>query len=327
VSHGNGCQELHGGRVRSYVLPTMEGTGVGVPVRGLADVRRFSHEAMATVYEIYVQHADAQYAAQAAREAFDLIDRLERELSRFIANSDISRVNRLSAGEGIRVSASTIECLLIARHVFDLTGGAFDASIGTGLASLELDADESLVRATREGVQVDLGAIGKGYAVDLVGELLEEWGLAASLVHGGFSSMVAIQPPAEAPGWPLTFSDPTDPSRVLARLSLCQTALGASGVQKGAHIVDPRTGAPAAGRLAAWAAVPRPQAASGATSSPGSGPRLAPAAVADALTTAFMLLSLDDVGALCASSPGLEAWILESGGGELVHFGLSGLEP
>ena len=75
------------------------------------------------------------------------------------------------------MAPSTLECLVIARHMFDLTDGAFDVSIGTGLPSLELDPDESVVRATTRGVQVDLGGIGKGYAVDLMAELLEEWGL------------------------------------------------------------------------------------------------------------------------------------------------------
>ena len=111
--------------------------------RDLRDVRRFSHEAMATVFEVYAVHPDARYAAQAAQAAFDLVDRLERELSRFLPNSDITRINHLAAGESTRVSPSTLECLVIARHMFDLTGGAFDVSIGTGLPSLELDPDDS----------------------------------------------------------------------------------------------------------------------------------------------------------------------------------------
>ena len=97
---------------------------------------------MATVFEVYAVHPDEQYAAQAAQAAFDLVDRLERELSRFLPNSDITRINHLAAGESTRVSPSTLECLVIARHMFELTGGAFDVSIGTGLPSLELDPDE-----------------------------------------------------------------------------------------------------------------------------------------------------------------------------------------
>ena len=231
--------------------------------RELRDVRRFSHEAMATVFEVHGVHADRRYAAQAAQAAFDLADRLERELSRFLPNSDITRVNHLAAGQRTQVSPSTLECLVIAQHMFDLTGGAFDVSIGTGLASLKLELDEFVVRATHGGVQVDLGGIGKGYAVDLMAELLEEWGLDSALVHGGFSSVLALEPPPGRDGWPLTFSDPAEPSRVLARLSVRQTALSASGLRKGDHIVDPRTGEPARGRLAAWVAVPRPAAAAG----------------------------------------------------------------
>ena len=284
----------------------------------LRDVRRFSHEAMATVYEVFAAHGDRQYVAQAAQACFDLVDRLERELSRFLPNSDITRINHLDAGESTRVSASTLECLLIARHMFEVTNGAFDVSIGTGLPTLELDIDEAVVRAAERGVRIDLGGIGKGYAVDLMAEVLEEWGLAAALVHGGFSSVLALEPPAGREGWPLTLSDPAAPSQVLERLSVRQTALGASGVRKRDHIVDPRTGAPVRARSAAWVTLPRPRVTA---PDPGAAPqpRAAAAAVTDALTTACMLLSRDDIGALCRSSPGLEAWILEET--QLVHFG------
>ena len=296
--------------------PDLDG-GVGIEAPAdLRDVRRFSHEAMATVFEVYAVHPDAGYAAQAAQAAFDLADRLEGELSRFRSNSDITRVNHLAAGESVRVGAATLECLVIARHLFDLTGGTFDPSIGTGLPTLELDADDFQIRATTGGVQIDLGAIGKGYAVDLMAELLEDWGLQQALVHGGFSSVLALEPPAGRDGWPLTLSDPSAPSRVLARLSVRQTALGASGLRKGDHIVDPRTGGPVRGRRAAWVSVPRP------VPSAVEGPRMAAGAVTDALTTAFMLLSPEEIDELCARSPGLVAWVLPDGdSAEVRRFG------
>ncbi len=290
----------------------------------LGHVRRFSHEAMATLFEVHIVHADARYAAQAAQAAFDLVDRLENELSRFRTNSDITRINHLSAGERTRVSPSTLECLAIARHVFDLTDGAFDVSIGTGLPSLAFDPDEVTVGATRTGTRIDLGGIGKGYAVDLMSERLEEWGLAQALIHGGFSSVLALDPPQGDGGWPLTLSDPDAPSRVLARLSARQLALGASGVRKGDHIVQPRTGEPVRGRLAAWVAVPQPEPTD---ARPGGGPRPAATAVADALATAFMVADVDDIRELCRRSPEVEAWILAepdgtaTGGGALLHLG------
>ncbi len=306
------------------------GLGVERP-RELRDVRRFSHEAMHTVFEVHAVHADAQYAAQAAQAAFDLIDRLERELSRFLTNSDIARVNGLAAGQRTRVSPSTLECLVIARHMFDLTGGAFDISIGTGLPSLEFDAGDLTVKATRDGVRVDLGGIGKGYAVDRMAELLEEWGLHVSLVHGGFSSILALEPPDGSPGWPLTLSDPTHPSRVLERLSVRQTALSASGVRKKDHIVDPRTGEPVRGRLGAWASVRRPDAARAAPRKEDR-PRVAAATVADALTTALMLMEVGEIESLCGRTPGFEAWILSEpaadpgarAGAGLIRFGSAG---
>lgn len=277
--------------------------------RELGDLRRFSHEAMNTVFEVYAAHADAQYAAQAAQAAFALVDRLEGELSRFRANSDISRISQLRTGESVRVGEAALECLLIARHLYDVTHGAFDVAIGSGLPSFEIDADAFVIRATTDGVRVDLGGIGKGYAVDLVAELLEDWGLDRAFVHAGFSSALALAPPPGRDGWPLTLSDPNERARVLARLSVQQTALSASGVRKRDHIVDPRTATPVRGRLAAWASLPRPV-LPGADDPVDSGARLAPAAVADALTTAFMLLSVDEIEALCARSPGLEAWVL-----------------
>jgi FAD:protein FMN transferase len=302
------------------------GLRIAAPGR-LGDVHRFSHEAMNTVFEVHAAHADRRYAAQAAQAVFDLVDRLENELSRFRANSDITRVNHLAAGDSTRVGAPAMECLTIARHMYDLTGGAFDIAIGTGLPSLELDADSFVVKATTDGVRVDLGGIGKGYAVDLAAELLLEWGLDRALVHGGFSSLLALEPPGSCAGWQLTLSDPGAPSRVLARLDARQVAFSASGVRKGDHIIDPRTGMPVRGRLAAWVALPQPdRAGHGAAAD---GPRLAAGAVADALTTAFMLLSPEEIEGLCARSPGLEAWILpdgeslESGEAELRHFGSS----
>lgn len=292
------------------------GVGLAQP-RELRGVFRFSHEAMATVFEVFVAHDNREYAAQAAHAAFELVDRLERELSRFLPNSDITRVNHLEAGASTRVAPSTLECLLIARHLFTVTGGAFDISIGTGLPALELDADESTVRASHRGVRLDLGGIGKGYAVDLMSELLEDhWGVSAALVHGGFSSVVALEPPAGGDGWPLTLSDPATPSTVLERVPARQVALSASGVRKHDHIVDPTTGQPVRARRAAWVALPRPRPAP--TDSEG-GPRDRPAAVADALTTACMLLDQTHIDALCRHHPGLEAWILEEDG--LVYFG------
>lgn len=283
-------------------------------------LHRFSHEAMASVFEVYAEHPDERYAAQAAQAAFDVVDRLERELSRFIGNSDVTRINHLGAGDSTRVSPSTMECLAIARHVFDLTGGAFDISIGTGLPTLELDDVGCAVGATADDVRIDLGGIGKGYAVDAMADVLEEWGITRALVHGGFSSVLALDPPSDGEGWPLTLSDPGNPSHVLVRVSAQQSALGASGLRKGDHIVDPRTGGTVEGRRAAWAAIRRPELPIGT-----GGTRAAASTLADALATAFMILGTEEIADMCRRSPELEAWILPEAG-DVIHLSAGGGE-
>ncbi len=78
----------------------------------LAQVNRFSHEAMATTFEILIVHEDERYARQAAMAAFHEVDRLEAELSRFIEHSDVSRINNLPAGRFafIRLKCTRPDC-------------------------------------------------------------------------------------------------------------------------------------------------------------------------------------------------------------------------
>ena len=131
--------------VRGYVAKSLWDDLRGAMIIQPSDIgaRRFAHQAMATEFEIFCVHADGDYAQQACWAAFDLLDRLEDELSRFIPNSDIARINRLAAGETARVSRWTMECLAIALAAYAETAGAFDISLGSGLRAF------SLRRATR----------------------------------------------------------------------------------------------------------------------------------------------------------------------------------
>jgi thiamine biosynthesis lipoprotein len=250
---------------------------------------RFAHQAMATEFEIFCAHDGREYAQQACWAAFDLLDRMEHELSRFIENSDISRINGLAAGESARVNRWTMECLLLARQACAETAGAFDISLGTGLQSLQLAPRESTVRATANGVRLDLGGIGKGYAVDRMAEVLAEWDIGRALIHGGGSSVRALDAPEGLDGWPLTMGPC---GAVAAR----HRVFSASGIRKGGHILDPRTGQPVRGREAAWVSAP----VDGHPS---------PSAVAEAYSTAFMILPEEQVEAICLRHPGVKAWL------------------
>lgn len=300
-----------------------------------SDLRRFSHEAMATTFELMIVHEDERYARQAAIAAFDEVDRLEGELSRFTENGDVALINNLPAGEPLLLGLDTFECLKISARMFAETDGAFDITIGslvkcwrnddgtprtaseeelelarkrTGMDLLLLDEDEHTVELSVSPVQIDLGGVGKGFAVDRVAELLREWSIETALISGGYSSVLAMEAPEGAEGWPLTLSDPADRRRVLAMPHLRSGALSGSGVEKGGHIISPRTGRPISGKLAAWSAAPE-------------------AATADALSTAFMIMTPEQIERYCAEHPDTRAMMImheqdaKTQKNEILHFG------
>lgn len=284
-----------------------EGREAGsVDAGSIEGLLRFSHAAMGSMLEVRCVHADAEYARQASRRAFGVVDRLEQDLSRFVENSDIARVNLLAAGESVRVSEPTMECLRLAKVMFEVTGGAFDVAKGSGLEAVELLAAEFGVRAQADGIRIDLGGIGKGYAVDRVVDELADWEVGRALVHSGYSSVRATEPPEGYEGWPLTLTDPIT-GALVARLSARDRAIGASGIRKTGHIVDPGTGRPVRSRPACWVSAPA-SALSAFCERAGVGP--SPAAVADALSTAFMILPRDRIAAFCREHPGIDYWIV-----------------
>lgn len=288
----------------------------------LHGTHRFAHHAMATTFEILIHHGDATYAQQAAWEAFRLLDQLEQELSRFIDNSDISRINNLPARQPLLLGLAAFDCLDQCAKLSAETGGAFDITIGplldcwqnedhtgrspseeeleqarqrTGTHLYQLNAAEHTVELLASPVHIDLGGFGKGYAVDQLAELLHEWSIDAALIHGGSSSVLALGAPPGTSGWPLTLSHPANRQKRLAHIGLRDRALSGSGLEKGPHIIDPRSGRPVDGVLASWASAPT-------------------AAIADALSTAFMVMTPGEVAAYCQGHPdSMALLVLEAG--------------
>lgn len=286
-------------------------------------LHRFPHRAMATLFEVICVHQDREYARQAAEAAFDLVDRLEQELSRFIENSDVARISRLVAGESTRVTEWTMECLRISQAAYAETFGAFDVSLGSGLNALELVPRECVVHARADGIGLDFGGIGKGYAVDRASELLRDWEINEALIHGGFSSVLALDAPSGCDGWPLTMSVPT--GGTFAVIQAKGRVFSASGVRKGEHIIDPRTGQSARGRVAAWVSGETEVLADFCREPGNSGENDAPvaesaAAVAEAFSTAFMVLGTAQIEESCKRHPGLEVWILDEEAPNVIHL-------
>ena len=249
---------------------------------------------MATRFEIVLHGGNAQSLRAAGEEALDEIDRIEAQLSLYRPGSEVARLNREAHERPVRVTPALFRLLERARELSRETDGAFDVTIaplvrcwgfmgGTGampepaaveeararvgMQQIELDAEAFTVRFRREGVMIDLGAIGKGYAVDRAAELLREAGIGSALIHGGTSTAYAVgRPPGAAP-WKIAVTSPTnDPaSPPLAVVELEDESLSVSAVwgrsfQAGGktygHVIDPRTGAPAEGALLSAVVLP-----------------------------------------------------------------------
>ncbi len=264
---------------------------------------RFAHEAMTTEFAVLIAHEDATYARQAADAAFAELDRLEACLSRYRQGSDVFRINRLSAGQSARVQVDTFDCLSIAQEVSRATGGAFDVAYGSkgepskGLR-FKLDTSEQAIRVLREGLRIDLGGIGKGFALDRMAAILGDWGLERALLCASTSTLLALSPPPGERGWPVAFG----PDAGLREVRLVRMAFSASGRSvRGDHIIDPRTGKPAMGWQRCWAAAPT-------------------GAVSDALSTAFMVMNETAIRELCRGHADVSAWALRTGDSTLIAF-------
>ena len=222
---------------------------------------------MATIFELYIVEPDFTYARQAAQAAFAELDRLEQELSRFIETSDISRINHHRSRDPLRIGLDAFECLLQCSQLYQETDGAFDITSGGimdrqlrqetanskssgenfqelrqpfGMHQLELDEQNLTVRLKRFPIHLDLGGFGKGYALDRMGALLAEWDISIALLHGGWSTVLALDAPPDSEGWKVSISHPQH-QEILKIFVLKNQALSGSGVQKGQHIINPRT--------------------------------------------------------------------------------------
>lgn len=220
----------------------------------MAEIHQFNHAAMATHFQARIACEQKAYAAQAAQAAFDLLGSLESRLSRFRIDSDIARIAGLQPGEKMRLSEPAFACLQIAKRMDEATHGAFcptPCALKTqaSLPQWELVPVEYSILCINGRLEFDLGAIGKGFALDRMAELLRRWDCPSFLLIAGGSSILAGDPPPNAPGWSCGLGE----DHASQRLLLTHASLSGSGVAvKGAHILDPRTGRPALRENRAW---------------------------------------------------------------------------
>jgi thiamine biosynthesis lipoprotein len=288
---------------------------------------RVHRTAMACRFEVTLSSENAR-DVPAARLALDEADRIEAALTVFRDTSELMRVNRDAAGRRVRVSEELFALLRLCRTLSDATGGAFDITstplsrcwgflrregrlpscgeihaarslVGSGLVML--DEEAGTVGFARDRVELNLGSIGKGYALGRMATVLADAGVSDALISAGGSSVFAVG--ARDDGWTIDLKSRQIGSRPLAQVRLKGAAeaghhvrgiaLATSGAGEqfveidGArygHVIDPRTGWPARGVLSVSVVADDP-------------------AVADALSTAFLVGGADLAARYCADHP------------------------
>jgi len=265
----------------------------------------FTHEAMNTTFSLRLCGMDEKTAAGVARECYERLDLLENRLSRFAEGGDVMRINHLAAGDTLYVSEDCHLCLLLALDAYSLTDGLFDITLGARIAHQKARADCPLppltgrfiihpdiaaITCVEPGREIDLGGIGKGFALDQLKLLLLDWEVPGALLAAGASSLLAFGPDE----WPV---DLTDDAASL-RIGLRDEALSASGtVIQGSHIVHPAgpDAMPSHPPTRVWVT---------ATT----------AALAEIWSTTFMLINPEEIPAFIAGSSGITSVHAASGG-------------
>jgi thiamine biosynthesis lipoprotein len=262
----------------------------------MSDIHIFHHTAMATQFQVRLAGEEKTYAAQAAQAVFALTDELESKLSRFRANSEITAIAQLGVGETLRLTEPVFACLTLAKKMERATLGAFAiaaAALKTQATQPTWTLENFSIRCDHGKLEFDLGAIGKGFALDRMAEVLREWSCPAFLLVAGGSSILAGEAPAGTAGWSCGLGDDNSPQRIFLK----DGSLSGSGLAvQGKHILDPRTGNPAQRQQRAWGLC-------------------ATAAESDALSTAGMVLTEAEIADVLVRNDGWRV-ILEVAGGQ-----------
>jgi thiamine biosynthesis lipoprotein len=281
-------------------------------------------EAMGTRFELVMYGADRTHMRAAGEEALAEIDRLHRQLSRYDRASDISWINAHAAEAPVVVEPRLFDLLDRCQQLSIATDGAFDITVGAlmqawqvtqqdaaiggarpdaatwdaarqavGVEHLRLDPARRTVSFARRGMAIDLGAAGKGYAIDAAIEVLRAHGVARALIHGGTSSVHGLGLSPDGDGWRVGWNAP---GAAVRQFELRDGALSVSAAHGKAftmdgrqfgHVMDPRRGRPATAALASVVTGPR-------------------SFECDALSTALLVHGASWLCALSAEFPGYD---------------------
>lgn len=288
----------------------------------------FARRAMGCEFSIRVPHYYPN-AMAAADIALTEVEQLEELLTVYSDSSAMSYVNQNAFERPVRVDNRLFEVVRRSAELCEQTEGTFDIAAGalvkawgflrgprrvpsdaerksalarTGMRHVELNSDNLTVRFRVQGIEINLGSVGKGYAIDrAIQRMRDECGIQCALMVGGQSSIYgAGSPSGDGRGWLVSIQNPFNSSQPVATLRLKDQALGTSGAanqffeeggRRYGHLLDPRTGWPA-DEVASASAV------------------AADAATADAMATAFFVMGLDKTRAFCQNHPEIGALLV-----------------
>jgi thiamine biosynthesis lipoprotein len=244
-----------------------------------------SRMSMGSAYAIVAYGGDANALPATVQAAFDEVDRIDRLMSHYKADSPLSRINREASGGPVPVEAELFDFIAEALRYSRESDGAFDVTVGPlmktwgffrgegrlptedelrevrqriGYRHLVLDAAARTIRFGRPGMELDLGGIAKGYAVDRAVAVLRGKGVLAALVSAGGSTVYGLGAPPGARAWDVEIQDPVHARKAALTVPLRNRALSVSGSYEKSfevdgvrysHIMDPRTGRPVQGLL------------------------------------------------------------------------------
>ena len=250
-------------------------------------------DAMGSTYSVVVYGSDEARLRAAVEDASEEARRLDHLLSNYLPASEWSQVNREASTKPVRVSTELFQLLAACVEYSRESDGAFDITVGplmkvwgfykgsghlphraevrgamahVGYQNILLNPADHSVRFAKEGVEIDPGGIGKGYAVDKMVAILKEDGVTSALVSASGSSIYGLGAPPNEPGWKIKIRDPKDASKTAAEVVLHDNSLSTSGNYEKfffaegklySHIMDPRTGYPSEGMLAVSVVSPK----------------------------------------------------------------------
>lgn len=289
----------------------------------------FTRRAMGCEFELWLYGRSEAESASLAEQVWEEVHRLERQLSLYQPDSDLVYLNEKAWQEPVRAEPELFQLLLRCKQLYEETEGAFDPTVTpllrlwgfvdrryrvpahaeieqtlrrVGMKWVLLEPEGRWVYYGKPGIELSLGAIGKGYALAQAVQRLKPYRVEAALLSAGSSTLYALGAPPGSEGWQVAIRNPSLSEPPLATLLLRDQAFSTSGgTEQGfevegkryTHLLDPRTGYPAKGMASVSVAAQDPT-------------------LADALSTALFVAGMEFTERYRQAHPELGIWVFPS---------------